>query len=354
MKILFYLFLLLPFFGNAQTANTSQNSSASNDGYEINGTVTGYEDGAAVSYLNQQTGTPEKQTTIEKGKFTLKGHLAEPTFIVLVFGDQPPAVPIFIDNSNITITGDKNYLDNISVKGSKTQDQFAEYSKAIKPYEQMFAEGAVKDAASIAKVEEISGDFVKKYPSSFVSPIAIIRILQSSGNVDVSDKLFASLSKDVKNSSLGKYVDQQLAVAKINAIGSEVADFSQTDTAGKTVKISSFRGKYVLIDFWASWCRPCRMENPNVVAAYKKYHDKNFTILGVSLDQAKQAWISAINMDGLAWTQVSDLKGWGNQVAAIFHVTSIPQNLLIGPDGKIVAKNLRGEALEQKLGELLD
>ena len=354
MNKLFLLLFIVPFFGYAQNSASSKNSSSLNDGYEINGTVTGYEDGTSVSYVNQQTGMPEKQTTIEKGKFTIKGHLEEPSFVVLVFADQPPAVPLFIDNTKITITGDKNDLDNISVKGSETQDQFSEYSHSIKPYEKMFAEGGVKDAESVAKVEKISEDFVKKYPSSYVSPIAIIRILQSSGNVEVADKLFASLSKDVKKSSLGKYLDQQLAVAKINPIGSEVVDFSQTDTAGKTVKISSFRGKYVLIDFWASWCRPCRMENPNVVAAYNKFHDKNFTILGVSLDQAKQAWISAIKMDGLAWTQVSDLKGWGNEVAGLFHVTSIPQNLLIGPDGKIVAKNLRGEALDQKLGELLN
>jgi peroxiredoxin len=152
---------------------------------------------------------------------------------------------------------------------------------------------------------------------------------------------------------LSQYLNQQLALAKINPIGSQVADFSQTDTSGKTVKISSFRGKYVLIDFWASWCRPCRAENPNVVAAFNKYHDKNFTVLGVSLDQAKPAWLSAIHMDGLTWTHVSDLKGWGNEVAALFHVVQIPQNLLIDPKGKIIAKNLRGEALDNKLGEIL-
>ena len=128
------------------------------------------------------------------------------------------------------------------------------------------------------------------------------------------------MSGPVKASQLGQYVNQQIQESKINPIGSVVKDFSQKDTSGKTVNISSFRGKYVLIDFWASWCRPCRMENPNVVAAYNKYHDKNFTVLGVSLDQAKPAWLNAIKMDGLTWTHVSDLKGWNNEVAALFQI----------------------------------
>jgi len=213
---------------------------------------------------------------------------------------------------------------------------------------------SAKDAASVAAVEKISESFVKKYPSSYVAPIAIIRILQSSENATVADNLYKLLSKDVKNSTLAKYVGEQLELAKINPIGSQIADFTQADTAGRPVKISSLRGKYVLIDFWASWCRPCRMENPNVVAAFNKYHEKNFTVLGVSLDQAKDAWLNAIHMDGLTWTHVSDLKGWGNQVASLFKVTSIPQNILIDPKGKIIAKNLRGEALNDKLSSILN
>jgi len=345
MKKFLFLLIAIPFFGFSQTASKD---------FEISGNVTGYPDGTSVSFLNQQTGAPEKQATIEKGKFVIKGNLAEPSFIVLIFGDQPPAIPLFIDNSKIKIEGDKNNLENLSVTGSKSQDEFAEYSKAMKPYDKIFMPDSAKDAASVAAVEKISENFVKKYPSSYVAPIAIIRILQSSENAIEADKLYKLLSKDVKNSALSKYVGQQLELAKINPIGSQIIDFSQADTSGHSVKISSFRGKYVLIDFWASWCRPCRMENPNVVAAFDKYHQKNFTILSVSLDQAKDAWLNAIHMDGLTWTHVSDLKGWGNQVASLFKVTSIPQNILIDPNGKIIAKNLRGESLNDKLSSIFN
>lgn len=351
MKKIFVLLLIVPFFCFSQTKAKTQ--APVENGFVITGNITGYANGTSVSFLNDQTGQPEKQTTIENDKFVIKGQVPQPSFKVLVFGDQPPAIPLFLDNSNIKMSGDKSALDKLLIKGSPSHNQYMEYANAIQPYQQIFTEGAVYDSNATNAVEKISSEFVKKHPTSFVSPLAIIRLYQATQDGNKAEELYKLMSSPVQASGLGQYVNQQIQESKINAIGSIVKDFSQNDTSGHPVDFSSYRGKYVLLDFWASWCRPCRMENPNVVAAYDKFHDKNFTILSVSLDQAKPAWLNAIQMDGLKWNHVSDLKGWNNEVAGMFQIRSIPQNILIDPNGRIIAKNLRGPVLENKLSQIL-
>lgn len=351
MKNILILFFAFPFFGFSQTKKT--NEIYAEKGFVITGTVTGFANGTSVSFLNDQTNQPEKQTTIENGRFVIKGKMPEPGFKGLIFGDQPPLVPLFLDNSNIKISGDKNAIDKLSISGSPAHTLFTEYSDALKPYEKIFLPDAAYDSMATAAVEKISVDFVKKHHDSYVAPLAIIRLLQATENGVKAEELYKLMPAPVQLSGLGQYVNQQIQESKINPIGSVIKDFSQKDTAGKLVNVSSFRGKYVLLDFWASWCRPCRMENPNVVAAYNKFHNKNFTILSVSLDQAKPAWLNAIQMDGLTWNHVSDLKGWYNDVATLFQIRTIPQNILIDPNGRIIAKNLRGPLLENKLNEIL-
>jgi peroxiredoxin len=167
-----------------------------------------------------------------------------------------------------------------------------------------------------------------------------------------------AISPELANSIIQKQIQEMnkknnVAEEGDDINGKVIPDFEQSDVNGKSVSIKSFRGKYVLIDFWASWCGPCRGENPNVVAAYNKYKDKNFTVLGISLDKSKDPWLQAIQDDGLVWTHVSDLKGWGNAVAQKFKIQSIPQNFLIDPNGVIIGKNLRGPALEEKLAEVI-
>jgi len=196
-------------------------------------------------------------------------------------------------------------------------------------------------------------DFVTTHKDSYITPLAVIRYNQIAEDVLKTEVLYNMLDPKIKATSMGQYIAQQITEGKVNGNGTLLPDFSQPDTSGKAVSLSSLRGNYVLVDFWASWCGPCRQENPNLVAAFKKYQSKKFTVLGVSLDKAKEAWIDAINMDGLTWTHISDLQGWQNSVAQQFQIFNIPQNFLLDPDGKVIGKNLRGPALERKLAKVL-
>ena len=211
-----------------------------------------------------------------------------------------------------------------------------------------------KIAETDAFEKEVLAKYINAHPNSVISVQALSQYTRLEPVVTAEVKaLYNTLSAKTRNTAAGKAFAAVIATMEKTGIGSMAPDFVQNDVSGKPVKLSDFKGKYVLIDFWASWCAPCRQENPNVVKAYNQYKDKNFIIIGVSLDNSKEPWLKAIEKDGLTWTHVSDLKAFDNQVVKQYNVTSVPTNFLVGPDGKIIAHNLRGEALVEKLSQVL-
>ncbi|TFF34197.1 TlpA disulfide reductase family protein [Mucilaginibacter psychrotolerans] len=318
--------------------------------------------------------------TLKDGKFIFKGDAgSSPISARLWFNPTASGLnsaedshSLYLEPGVITLTT-TNLLANGKLEGPKTNQENELYHAALKVVDDGYAaldarEKAAGDAAkadafiSQTKLKEkalndqwinINKQFIIDHPNSFISLTALRSYAYSADYADLAP-LYESLSADVKQSKDGKAFGDLLPKLKAVALGAVAPEFAEADTAGKVVSLSSFRGKYVLIDFWASWCGPCRAENPNVVKAYGKYKDKNFTIVGVSLDRstAKKAWLDAIHKDGLAWTQLSDLKFWDSKAAGLYGVRAIPQNFLIDPSGKIIAKNLRGDDLNDKLAEL--
>ncbi|MCA5006740.1 TlpA family protein disulfide reductase [Sphingobacterium sp. WQ 366] len=196
-------------------------------------------------------------------------------------------------------------------------------------------------------------DFVSHHPNDEYSLYLVKEYINSSSDYNSSISLYELLSAQLKSTTVGTKLAHAINTFKLQP-GAIAPIFAQQDTSGKNVELAMFKGKYVLIDFWASWCVPCRKENPYLVTAYEKFRNKNFEILGISLDDKKSNWMIAIKQDNLQWYNVSDLKGWKNDVATLYGVKAVPTNYLIDPTGKIVAKNLRGEQLEKILSEILD
>ena len=360
------------------TISCKQHSNTIGGAYTITGKI---EDGVNGEMIicRQQTmeSKPDTAYLSADGSFSFKGTIDEPVaariyFPASVSEGQQQAITLFIEPKSIFVAAKKNELTDAVVKGGDCNKELLDVMSISKYYgPKMKALGdSIKklyEANNIAAAQSLQQSavsfereennaiarLIKDNPKNYASAFLAYQLNSYETNLDSAQVAFNNLDATIQDSYYAKKLKTIIDALKSTAIGTKAQEFTATSIDGKDISLSSFKGKYVLLDFWASWCNPCRQENPNVVKAYAQFKDKNFTVLSFSLDDNKDAWQQAVANDKLTWTQVSDLKGWSSSVANQYGIQSIPSNFLLDPDGKIIGKDLRGEDLIKALSSTL-
>jgi peroxiredoxin len=359
------------------------------EGYILNGTLNGVANQMVELEFLTFGGTEkiDTATTNADGKFTMKGMAKEPGFYRLKAGEK--SWIIFLEDTKINLEAfaDEDKVRDVVIKGYPRGEAFQDALNFIYAQQDRIAQlsmeyqtlqfsGAGQDELMQVqlKFEELDKEIkqeLKKYASTVTDPLISIYLLSSldlTAELEFVKEKMVSVTADAPNSSYTKEFNERIAQAeqslvqqkmmeemsKKTEVGSEAPEIVMKNPQGQDMKLSDLKGKVVLLDFWAAWCKPCRMENPNVVAAYNKYKSKGFTVFSVSLDKDREAWLQAIKDDGLVWdTHVSDLQFWQNAAAQLYGINSIPAAFLIDRDGNIVGRDLRGAALEEKIKEVI-
>jgi len=369
-------------------------SKVGKDEYIISGTATGIDNGKTIILETQDAngmGLLAKDTVkVENGKFEMKGTITEPAFYTIQLEGAQAKIPFILENGEVTIAINKDSIQKSKVSGTYNNDEYVTFNEEItkvqkklmdfqsKNMKTMETAQQTKDTVVInklmqefSKIQEEVGvaskakyvSYAETHPKSFISALIIQGMLNDpTADVAKSEKLYNGLEESLKKTKPGVAIKAKLAELKMPAVGAAPApaveakwrtDFSGPNPQGKTISLKENLGKVTIVDFWASWCAPCRQENPNVVAIYKELHSKGLNIIGVSLDKDAKAWKDAIAKDNLTWNHVSNLKFWDEPIAAQYKVQSIPATFILDASGTIVAKDLRGDALRAKIIELL-